>query len=376
MFLADSAIILTTDRKSNAAISKANCVKWHEAENMLAYVKADVLAIFDCCNAGRLCHTRGPALWEVLGACSEDQRTQPPGDDSFTKALIWALEDLRKEPQCRFSTAELQRRIKDAPKLPPSQQPPLANRTSDNLPHIIITPYTKEDEIDNGSMMSVPEDDLVKVSQYFDIRFHADKISDGLIEKTAVALNKLISRNSDSYLEVDRISYLGSDSVRWALVQSVGESWLRRVRAPKTPVKELEQVKKVVEQSARSLATERPKLQIPLSASASSTRDQVLSATSDKSLCSDATTCVGELGQPDAKESSPAPARFVRSAGGNRINGVEANSNIEPKIPVDVKSSTLDRGKKRPFSEVEGSSSSLPGRARKLSRGRHHNVQG
>lgn len=343
---------------------------------MLAYVKADVLAIFDCCNAGRLCHTRGPALWEVLGACSEDQRTQPPGPDSFTKALIWALEDLRKEPKCRFSTAELQRRIKDAPKLPPSQQPPLANRTNDTLPHIIITPYTKEDEIDNGSISSVPEDDIVKVSQYFDIRFHADEISDSLIEKTAVALNKLISRDSDSYLEVDRISYLGSDSVRWALVQRVGKSWLGRVRAPKTPVKESEQVKEVVEQPARSLTTERPKLQISLSVSASSTRDQALSATSDKSSCSDATTCVGETGQIDVKESSPSPARFARSAGGNGTNGVEANSNFEPNITVNLKNSTSDGGKKRPISEIEDASSNSPEQERKLLRKKRRNLQG
>ncbi|TLD38958.1 ATP-dependent RNA helicase [Venturia nashicola] len=357
--------------KSNAATSKANCVKWHEAENMLAYVKADVLAIFDCCNAGRLCHTRGPALWEVLGACSEDQRTQPPGPDSFTKALIWALEALRKEPKCRFSTAELQRMIKEAPDLPRSQQPPLANRTNDTLPHIIITPYIKENETDDGLTISPPEDEPVKVSQHFDIRFHADEISDGLIEETAIKLNKLISRDSDSYLEVERISYLGSDSVRWALVQHVGKYWLRSVRRPKTPVKESEQVRETVEQLTGGITIERPKLQISLSVSASSTRDQVSSATSDKSMGSDATTCVGEIGQTDGKESSSSPARFARSAGGDRTNGVQVTSSLGPNITVNLKNSTSDGGRKRPISKVEEASSNLPGRETKLLRKKH-----
>ncbi|QDS77662.1 hypothetical protein FKW77_003042 [Venturia effusa] len=120
--------------RSNVARSDINCVKWHEAENMLCYVKADIFAIFDCCNAGRLCHTRGPALWEVLGACSENQTTEPPSAESFTRALIWALKELRQKDKCRFSTSELRKKIKEAPGLPKQQQPPLKNRTNDSLP--------------------------------------------------------------------------------------------------------------------------------------------------------------------------------------------------------------------------------------------------
>lgn len=195
---------------------------------MLSYVKADIFAIFDCCNAGRLCHTRGPALWEVLGACSEGQTTEPPSDESFTRALIWALQQLRQKERCRFSTSELRKKIKEAPDLPKHQQPPLKNRTNDSLPHIYIAPYTKEEE---ATVLMIPpssETDQADVAQYFDIRLHATVVTDALIERAAELLDQLIEPDSKTHLAVDRISYLGSGSFN--RVHRFALSWLERTR--------------------------------------------------------------------------------------------------------------------------------------------------
>lgn len=223
--------LLTRKRKSNAAKSEMNCVKWHEAENMLSYVKADIFAIFDCCNAGRLCHTRGPALWEVLGACSEDQTTEPPSPESFTRALIWALQQLRLKEKCRFSTSELRRKIKEAPDLPEHQQPPLKNRTNDSLPHIYIAPYSKEENASALTTSFSSEDDQVDVAQYFDIRLHATVVTNALIERTAEILNELIAPDSNPHLAIDRISFLGSGSFN--RVYQIALSWLEKTRVKK-----------------------------------------------------------------------------------------------------------------------------------------------
>ena len=70
-------------------------------------------------------------LFEFLAAVEgHDGTTKPPGPESFTTALIFALKELVKEKdEGRFTTDELLRKIKnDAPKFPDYQTPAMSNR--------------------------------------------------------------------------------------------------------------------------------------------------------------------------------------------------------------------------------------------------------
>lgn len=93
-------------------------IHWNMSENNIQHTDADVLLILDCCDSGTLTHrgSRG-RKFELLAACGHGKTTRFPGKDSFTSALIWALEELAKEnPSSPFSTCKLQLKItRDAP---------------------------------------------------------------------------------------------------------------------------------------------------------------------------------------------------------------------------------------------------------------------
>ncbi|KAL9006286.1 MAG: hypothetical protein Q9188_000943 [Gyalolechia gomerana] len=93
----------TSPNDPRDAKQRRNRVVWNKTEDLLRPAASDVLEIFDCCYAG-------PA--------------------SFTSALTFALESLRKEkPEGRFTTDELLRKIKtDAPDFPKCQNPVLSDR--------------------------------------------------------------------------------------------------------------------------------------------------------------------------------------------------------------------------------------------------------
>ena len=94
--------------------------------------EADVFCIFDCCHAGLLerSQTRGrlgPSQnMRYLLACSEDKTTRRAGEESFTSALIWALQGLARESP--FSVERLKIQLCKAPKFPKDQYPHLSAR--------------------------------------------------------------------------------------------------------------------------------------------------------------------------------------------------------------------------------------------------------
>ena len=67
--------------------------------------------------------------FEYLAATNLDL-TRHPGPDSFTSALIWALEGLADEG--RFTTVNLLEKIMEYPGLPEEQKPILSNRNKDS----------------------------------------------------------------------------------------------------------------------------------------------------------------------------------------------------------------------------------------------------
>ena len=92
--------------------------------------------------------------FEYLGATDATGTTKVPGKDSFTRALIYALESLVKQrADGRFTTVELLNQIKtNAPDFPKDQNPKLLNREKENSAgRIVLHPLRKEGSDNNLS---------------------------------------------------------------------------------------------------------------------------------------------------------------------------------------------------------------------------------
>jgi hypothetical protein len=166
-----------------------SCVAWHSAESNLDQTQGDVLCIFDCCNAGRLCQYRGLTRFEYLGACSAEQTTPGPGSRSFTTALIWALRELHR-PTSSFPTSELQLKITEAPNFSKTQRPPLGHRIRPSPDHIRIAPLGREPtpapQVEEGP----------STYEVLELRFHfKDTLTDEHIIQVADELSNLIASN-------------------------------------------------------------------------------------------------------------------------------------------------------------------------------------
>ncbi|KAI4256671.1 MAG: hypothetical protein LQ352_001989 [Teloschistes flavicans] len=125
---------------------QVNAIVWNNTEELLKPAEADVLEIFDCCHAGTVGLVRGTDRpFEFLGACAHKGSTKAPGSNSFTTALIWALKKLKEDmPGGRFTTRDLERKIKDAPEFPKGQEPQLLDRENYHAGRIILGPLPKE----------------------------------------------------------------------------------------------------------------------------------------------------------------------------------------------------------------------------------------
>lgn len=111
---------------------------WEASETVLHHVKGDVLVIFDCCDAGSLAKLRSAGrAFEYLGACDSEKYTHPPGVNSFTSALTWALKELSSEPP--FTTDRLVSKVKDYERFPRKQKPVLFARRNYMPEHIWIS---------------------------------------------------------------------------------------------------------------------------------------------------------------------------------------------------------------------------------------------
>ena len=179
-----------------------------------------MLLIFDCCNAGSLSQARGELRFEFLGACCEGQLTAPPGPKSFTSALIWALQQLKDVG--RFSTPELQAKIKEFEHFPKHQQPHLNPRdptASSDWIFLASNDQSKKEE-------PAVSQSVVVNHHHLDIRFHfSDNLDTHTFQRLAGELKRLMDNKR---IHAKRISFIQkSDRVRdtalhwrkWALFQ-------------------------------------------------------------------------------------------------------------------------------------------------------------
>ena len=180
-----------------------NRVAWESAEPLLEGTCADVLAIFDCCQAGQLCKFRAPVRFEYLGACGADQQTPIPGPESFTQALIWALNELHSRE--KFPVSALLEKVTKAPKLPKHQRPALSHRFYPSPDHIQLAPMKQRADSDVLSGTRSEQIDY-RPREFLDLRLHFPvELSDRVIVQTAEALSSLISEKG---IQADCISLI------------------------------------------------------------------------------------------------------------------------------------------------------------------------
>lgn len=120
---------------------------WSQTESLIHTAEeADVLLIFDCCFAGKLCGTLNKRaafdtrIFEFLGATVSNGLARLPGKESFTRALICALEELADEED-GFTTSKLYNKILDSKDFPRHEQTPvLTERRGHCLKRLVLAP--------------------------------------------------------------------------------------------------------------------------------------------------------------------------------------------------------------------------------------------
>jgi hypothetical protein len=134
-----------SNRQPDQKLSNQTAAAWHDVEHIIRDAEGDALLIFDCCYAGNLTlrdvrSSRPTRSFEYIAACKSTDETSFPGPESFTSALIWALEDLVKS-QKRFSTSELQTKIMtEAPSFPRKQSVLVMERDDSCDQRLVLAP--------------------------------------------------------------------------------------------------------------------------------------------------------------------------------------------------------------------------------------------
>ena len=169
-------------------------------------------------------------LFEFLAACGPTGSTKPPGKDSFTSALIYALEKLVDErPDGRFTTIDLLQVIQyEAPYFPRGEQTAMISDRQKNTSggRIVLHPLQKEGPI---TPATPEEGDPAKrhtVTLHLDFR-----------DKPAKANIKDLGEELNRFFELHR---LGLNRIRWggmqcrqATVARAARRWLAMVEQPR-----------------------------------------------------------------------------------------------------------------------------------------------
>ena len=168
--------------------------------------------------------------FEFLAATGEMGYTQVPGKDSFTRALIFALEALVDErTDGRFTTVELLNKIKtDAPDFPRDQIPMLIKREKKHSAgRIMLHPLRKEgrdDELERREAASLDPFKGHALTLHFDF---SEKPSSTYLELLGREMNDFFQRN----VGVNRVRWGGMRPSIAARAAKTLQDRLRRRRA-------------------------------------------------------------------------------------------------------------------------------------------------
>ena len=148
--------------------------------------------------------------------------TKVPGKDSFTRALIYALEALVEERvDGRFTTVELLNRIKDAPHFPKDQNPMLINREKKHSAGRIMLHPLKG----NGSDVQFSREEAAKLDP---LKGHALTLHFDFSEKPSSAFLEMLGRELNDFFQRN----VGINQVRWGgMRQAMAVRWAKVLQA-------------------------------------------------------------------------------------------------------------------------------------------------
>jgi hypothetical protein len=191
-------------------------IAWLYAEQILVDAEhSNVLVIFDCCEAGSLCKSRSPARFEYLSACVAGAKTKPAGPNSFTKALIWSLRELKNHERGWHTTSELRDKVTHAPHFPKDQCPMIGQRFF-RPDYIVLAPSSSV--LDHAALQSREgfEDHKRPAirREYLDLRFEFhDTVTDEVFKETGRQLRSLIDESKIKATHITFIEKRGGS--RW-----------------------------------------------------------------------------------------------------------------------------------------------------------------
>ena len=167
-------------------------------------------------------------MFEFLAACGPTASTRPPGKDSFTSALIHALNKLVEErPGGRFSTIDLLQVIQDdAPHFPKDQNATISDRQKNTAGgRIVLHPLEEE-----GPSSQVPPEEgdpskLHTVTLHLDFSDKPTKVD---IENLGFEFNKVFERRR---LGLNRIRW-GGMQCRQAIIARAARRFLAMIGQP------------------------------------------------------------------------------------------------------------------------------------------------
>lgn len=204
--------LLMHGTRENDGDGREMYIDWTEVEATLGKAKSDVLVILDCCYAGILQPDSHPARstrrkFQYITACKGDQFTKSAGKDSFSRAMLEALDILKT--QQKFTTSELVRTLTAHEDFPREDQEALVfdSRFGSADEDIWLVPWTVQaSRAFSAEEFRKQHNDLPTVD-FLDLRFRFGKhATDSDIEATAEGLKKLIWSAPD--LKFHRISFL------------------------------------------------------------------------------------------------------------------------------------------------------------------------
>ena len=171
-------------------------------------------------------------LFEFLAAAKANKTTRIPGKESFTSALIYALDRLVRQKEGRFTTDELLRTIKvHAPHFPEDQEPHLAERRD---PHtkagrIMLHPIRRD-----GVECKIPNEvGTIEQIKKYTVTLHfefGEEPSESHIERLGQGFNEQFRNNN---LDLLRIRWGEMNASGFVLATRKFQSSLLRRRSSK-----------------------------------------------------------------------------------------------------------------------------------------------
>ena len=205
-----------------------NALIWIKAEERLQGKDADILLIFDCCHAGLLRRDRGCHTFEFLGACEKEETTPPPGHNSFTRALIWALGRMADEKPGGFTTLHLKNKISKYEHFATDKKQHLSLDLRERLTskrHVFITPRTSTSSSNPSPVQAEKTTEHSTPGEWLDFRLYFNRHQyPEDIHKLARGFDEFVSDHSEQGLhEVElenkssRIRLFAKDRWRWVV---------------------------------------------------------------------------------------------------------------------------------------------------------------